>query len=616
MTGLHSRAMTSPCGKIRIPINESADDRSQIEEYLAAYHGEGIQHIALDTEDIHGTVEALRARGIAFMDAPPDSYYEAVDATAAGARRGPRPAAAKRHSDRRLARTGWRPPAANFHADGNRADLLRDNPAQGRRGVRRGQFPSAVRGDGARPGPPRHLENLKSCENLESCVMNGDPLTHDGNPADDFVISQELGRYTTEDHAIWRRLFERQSALLPGRACPEYLDGLAGLGVAADGIPDFERLSDILDKSTGWRIVAVPGLVPGRRVLPPPGRPALSRRPTGSAARADGLSAGAGRLPRCLRPRAGADEPGLRRLHAGLWARRPQGAAPGRAAEAGAAVLVHRRVRPDPQTDEGLRIYGSGIVSSRTETRLLPGKPEPKRIAFDLLRIMRTDYRIDDLQDGYFVIDDFAQLFDATRPDFTPYYEALTMQPVSTGYRADGDVLLRETRSLAKSGRGKRRRRNDAQFHSPSPGRRASLPPGPRRPAAGHLRARAGPRGLLRPGDAHDPHPSADPVDRLGRAVAPARLRSEPRGRARSASLGGGRPSCATRHVRYRFWRTEGRHGRPGAQRRRRRPAVRPPAPAGTCSATTAIWPSARATTWCCRAAPCGAPTSPAPPRC
>lgn len=80
MTGLHSRAMISPCGKIRIPINESADDRSQIEEYLAAYHGEGIQHIALDTEDIHGTVEALRARGIAFMDAPPDSYYEAVDA--------------------------------------------------------------------------------------------------------------------------------------------------------------------------------------------------------------------------------------------------------------------------------------------------------------------------------------------------------------------------------------------------------------------------------------------------------------------------------------------------------------------------------------------------------
>ena len=80
LTGLHSRAMTSPCGKIRIPINESADDKSQIEEYLAAYHGEGIQHIALGTDDIFATVEALRARGIDFMDPPPDSYYEAIDA--------------------------------------------------------------------------------------------------------------------------------------------------------------------------------------------------------------------------------------------------------------------------------------------------------------------------------------------------------------------------------------------------------------------------------------------------------------------------------------------------------------------------------------------------------
>jgi len=80
LTGLRSRAMTSPCGKIRIPINESADDRSQIEEYLTAYRGEGIQHIALATDDIYATVEALAARGIEFMDPPPDSYYEAVAA--------------------------------------------------------------------------------------------------------------------------------------------------------------------------------------------------------------------------------------------------------------------------------------------------------------------------------------------------------------------------------------------------------------------------------------------------------------------------------------------------------------------------------------------------------
>jgi 4-hydroxyphenylpyruvate dioxygenase len=75
LTGLRSRALTSPCGQIRIPINESSDDKSQIEEYLLAYNGEGIQHIALGTSDIFGSVEGLRAKGMAFMDTP-DTYYE------------------------------------------------------------------------------------------------------------------------------------------------------------------------------------------------------------------------------------------------------------------------------------------------------------------------------------------------------------------------------------------------------------------------------------------------------------------------------------------------------------------------------------------------------------
>jgi 4-hydroxyphenylpyruvate dioxygenase len=83
LTGLRSKAMTSPDGKIRIPINESADDKSQIAEYLVAYHGEGIQHIALATADIYRTVEALRERGVAFM-AVPQTYYEAVDARLPG----------------------------------------------------------------------------------------------------------------------------------------------------------------------------------------------------------------------------------------------------------------------------------------------------------------------------------------------------------------------------------------------------------------------------------------------------------------------------------------------------------------------------------------------------
>ncbi len=79
LTGLFSKAMTSPCGKIRIPINESADDKSQIEEYLQAYNGEGIQHIALSTEDIYGSVDQLRSTGVSFMTAPPASYYDMLD---------------------------------------------------------------------------------------------------------------------------------------------------------------------------------------------------------------------------------------------------------------------------------------------------------------------------------------------------------------------------------------------------------------------------------------------------------------------------------------------------------------------------------------------------------
>jgi 4-hydroxyphenylpyruvate dioxygenase len=76
LTGLHSRALTSPCGKIRIPINESADDKSQIEEYLRQYKGEGIQHIAVGTNDLYAATDAIAARGLEFMPAPPASYYD------------------------------------------------------------------------------------------------------------------------------------------------------------------------------------------------------------------------------------------------------------------------------------------------------------------------------------------------------------------------------------------------------------------------------------------------------------------------------------------------------------------------------------------------------------
>ncbi|MEA2080470.1 MAG: VOC family protein, partial [Pseudomonadota bacterium] len=77
-TGLRSRAMVSPCGKVRIPINEPTDSKSQIQEYLDLYHGEGVQHIAVSSDDIYATVEALRTAGIEFMDVP-DTYYKIVN---------------------------------------------------------------------------------------------------------------------------------------------------------------------------------------------------------------------------------------------------------------------------------------------------------------------------------------------------------------------------------------------------------------------------------------------------------------------------------------------------------------------------------------------------------
>lgn len=83
LTGLVSKAMTSPCGKIRIPINESSDEKSQIEEFLQQYRGEGIQHIALATDDIYATVDALKATGVTFMDTP-GTYYDKLDARLPG----------------------------------------------------------------------------------------------------------------------------------------------------------------------------------------------------------------------------------------------------------------------------------------------------------------------------------------------------------------------------------------------------------------------------------------------------------------------------------------------------------------------------------------------------
>ena len=120
LTGLKSKAMTSPCGKIRIPINESTDDKSQIQEYLSAYHGEGIQHIALGTGDIYETVETLEDQGRAVPDRA-RHLLRADRHAPAGPRRGPEAPGRRPHPDRRRADPGRRAVAADLHPDGDRA---------------------------------------------------------------------------------------------------------------------------------------------------------------------------------------------------------------------------------------------------------------------------------------------------------------------------------------------------------------------------------------------------------------------------------------------------------------------------------------------------------------
>jgi len=244
----------------------------------------------------------------------------------------------------------------------------------------------------------------------------------------DFTIEQNWEDYSEEQHAIWRLLFERQQRLLLGRACREYLEGLSRLGVAADGIPDFRRLSDVLDRATGWRIVAVPGLVPddvffahlARRQFP--STCFIRRRDQlDYLEEPDVFHDICGHVPLLINP-IFADylqaygEGGLKALGLGHLQR--------------LARLYWYTVEFGLiATRDGLRIYGSGILSSAGESVYCLEDPRPRRLRFDLRRIMRTGYRIDDFQQLYFVIDDFQQLFDATRPDFAPIYREIAVLP-------------------------------------------------------------------------------------------------------------------------------------------------------------------------------------------
>ena len=277
------------------------------------------------------------------------------------------------------------------------------------------------------------------------------------NSATDFVIEQNWQDYSEEEHEIWRLLFERQRRLLPGRACDEFLAGLGGLGLAAEGIPDFRRLSEVLDAATGWRIVAVPGLVPddvffahlARRRFP--STCFIRRRDQlDYLQEPDVFHDICGHVPLLMDP-VFADymqaygEGGLKALGLGhlphlarlYW------------------YTVEFGLIAAPQ---GLLIYGSGILSSAGESVYSLDDPRPNRIGFDLRRVMRTGYRIDSFQQTYFVIDNFQQLFDATRPDFAPIYRQIAALPDLEPYRlvpSDRKFPLAHRASPPRHGRGK-----------------------------------------------------------------------------------------------------------------------------------------------------------------
>ncbi len=258
-----------------------------------------------------------------------------------------------------------------------------------------------------------------------------------GRPARaDWTIDQGWARYTPDEHDVWKTLFERQTELLPGRACDAFVQGMRALPIEPDHIPDFARLSETLMRHTGWQVVAVPGLVPdevffdhlaNRRF--PAGNFIRDRRSLDYIEEPDVFHDVFGHVPMLMHPMI-ADfiqaygEGGLRAQRLGRLALL-------------ARVYWYTIEFGLLRQGDGLRLYGAGIASSFAETRFAIDDPSPSRIAFDLERVMRTRYRIDDFQETYFVLDSLEQLLELATIDFAPVYARLEGAPE----HAAGEVL-------------------------------------------------------------------------------------------------------------------------------------------------------------------------------
>ena len=273
-------------------------------------------------------------------------------------------------------------------------------------------------------------------------------------PADDYTIPQDWEAYTAEEHATWDTLYRRLMEVLPGRADKAFLDGLTLLDLGKGGIPHFERLSDELEKLTGWRVVAVPGLVPDAVFFD---HLANRRFPAGNFIRKpdqldyiqepDVFHDVFGHVPLLANPVFGDymeayGKGGLRALDTGCLKNL-------------AALYWYTVEFGLINSEDGLRIYGAGIVSSPAESVFAVEDPSPNRIGYGTERIMRTDYRIDDFQQTYFVIDSYQDLLDRTQnTDFGPLYERLSgeFDHTPTTVLDSDEVLNTGTQAYALAG--------------------------------------------------------------------------------------------------------------------------------------------------------------------
>ena len=250
-------------------------------------------------------------------------------------------------------------------------------------------------------------------------------------PMDDqkWLIPQEWARYTAAEHAVWDTLFARQTSMLSTRVAPAFMEGIDVLRMSKPGIPDFDELSDRLDRATGWSVVAVPGLIPDevffenlarRRFVA--GRFIRTPQQIDYLQEPDVFHDVFGHVPLLVNP-VFADymqaygEGGLRAVQYGS---------------------IHRLARLYWHTVEfglirdgtGIKLYGAGIGSSNSESVFALESESPNRLGFDLKRVMRTKYRIDDFQQNYFVIDSFEHLLrDTLDTDFGPLYAELESLP-------------------------------------------------------------------------------------------------------------------------------------------------------------------------------------------